>query len=65
MPDWKMFSADDHVDLAYLPGDLWQKRVPAAYRDRVPRLVETAEDWHWEMDGRPMGSSQKKDAVIT
>ncbi len=65
MPDWKLFSADDHVDLPYLPGDLWEKRVPAAYRERVPRLVETTSDWHWEMDGRLLGTPQKKDAVIT
>ena len=65
MPDWKMFSSDDHVDLPFLPGDLWQKRVPAAYRDRAPRLVETATDLHWEMDGALLGSPQQKNGVVT
>ena len=56
MPDWKMFSADDHVDLPYLPGDLWTARVPRKFRDRVPRLVESAEEWHWEADGELFGA---------
>ena len=65
MPDWKLFSADDHVDLPYLPGDLWEKRVPAKYRDRAPHLVETEADWHWEVDGALLGSPQRKDALVT
>ena len=61
MPDWKMFSADDHVDLPYLPGDLWIERVPRKFRDRVPRLVETAEGWHWEADGKLFGALYRYD----
>ena len=61
MPDWKMFSADDHVDLPYLPGDLWIERVPRKFRDRVPRLVETTEGWHWEADGKLFGARYRYD----
>ena len=61
MPDWKMFSADDHVDLPYLPGDLWAERVPRKFRDRVPRLVENAEEWHWEADGELFGARYRYD----
>ena len=61
MPDWKMFSADDHVDLPYLPGDLWIERVPRKFRDRVPRLVETTEGWHWEADGKLFGALYRYD----
>ena len=61
MPDWKMFSADDHVDLPYLPGDLWVERVPRKFRDRVPRLVENAEEWHWEADGKLFGVRYRYD----
>ena len=59
MPSWRFFSADDHVDLQYLPGDMWVKRVPQKYRDRVPRLIETEEGWHWEADGKLFGPSYK------
>ena len=61
MPNWKMFSADDHVDLPYLPGDLWTGRVPRKFRERVPRLVENAEEWHWEADGKLFGARYRYD----
>ena len=36
MPDTElMISADDHIDLGYLPSDLWQARVPAELRERT------------------------------
>lgn len=63
MPSWKMFSADDHVDLHYLPGDLWEKRVSARFRDRVPRLVEDQEGWRWEVNGKVFGRSLKWSAA--
>jgi Amidohydrolase len=61
MPSWKLFSADDHVDLQYLPGDMWVKRVPQKYRDRVPRLIETTDGWHFEADGKLFGRHYKYD----
>jgi hypothetical protein len=61
MPSWKLFSADDHVDLQYLPGDMWVKRVPQKYRDRVPRLIETKDGWHFEADGKLFGRHYKYD----
>jgi uncharacterized protein len=43
-------SADDHIDLRWLPKDLWTERLPANLRDRGPRVVETdkGECWTWE-----------------
>jgi len=38
-----MISSDSHV---FEPPDLWQSRVPRAFRERAPR-VETAEDADW------------------
>jgi len=35
--DYRMISADDHLDLQYLPADLWTSRLPTALRDRAPR----------------------------
>lgn len=52
---YKLFSADDHVDLKFLPLDLWQKRVPAAYRTRAPRIEERPEGRRWMVDGTPFG----------
>ena len=46
--DVKPISVDDHV---IEPPHLWQSRLPAAYRDRGPRVVELengTEAWLYE-----------------
>jgi predicted TIM-barrel fold metal-dependent hydrolase len=45
--DYRIISADDHIDMQWLPKDLWQKRVPAAWRDRAPKVVDTADGPYW------------------
>lgn len=54
--DYPIIDADAHV---YEPPDLWQKRVPAALRDRAPRVTRSAEGDVWSFDGgareRPVG----------
>ena len=45
--DYRIISADDHIDLQWLPRDLWQTRVPASWRERAPRVVDTPEGPHW------------------
>jgi predicted TIM-barrel fold metal-dependent hydrolase len=50
--DW-MISCDDHI---MEPPDLWQKRVPAEYRDRAPRVVHEngCDFWIFEDRKTPM-----------
>jgi uncharacterized protein len=36
--DFRMISVDDHIDLPYLPGDLWSTRLPTDMRVRGPRI---------------------------
>ena len=45
--EYRIVSADDHIDMPWLPRDLWQTRVPAAWRERAPRVVETPEGPYW------------------
>jgi predicted TIM-barrel fold metal-dependent hydrolase len=45
--DYRIISADDHIDLQWLPKDLWQKRVPAQWRERSPKVVESPEGPYW------------------
>ena len=45
--EYRVVSADDHIDLQWLPRDLWQKRVPAAYRERAPKVIDTADGPTW------------------
>ena len=44
---YQIVSADDHIDLRYLPRDLWEARVPAAARDSMPRVQPTAKGLAW------------------
>jgi uncharacterized protein len=47
---YQITSADDHIDLRWLPKDLWTERLPARLRERGPRVVPTekGECWTWE-----------------
>ncbi|MGH7326456.1 MAG: amidohydrolase family protein [Candidatus Rokuibacteriota bacterium] len=45
--EYRIISADDHIDLPWLPKDLWQKRVPAPWRDRAPKVVDTPDGPYW------------------
>lgn len=44
---FKLFSVDDHI---VEPPGVWVDRVPAAYKDRVPHVVEAdgRQMWVWE-----------------
>ena len=46
--DYLKISADDHIDLGYLPKDLWLDRVPRALRARAPHVEDrgdAGESW--------------------
>jgi hypothetical protein len=45
--NYRIISADDHIDLQWLPKDLWQKRVPAGWRERSPKVVDTPDGPYW------------------
>ncbi len=61
-PDQRLISADDHMDIHVLPPDLWQSRLPAAFRDRGPKVVETDDGPFWEVEGRQVSPSGRKAA---
>jgi len=46
----RFISADDHIDLRWLPKDLWTARLPVKLCERGPRVVEndTGAFWTWE-----------------
>ena len=48
MREYRLVSADSHVNE---PGDLWTARVPAAFRDRAPRIEHFAEGDAWVIEG--------------
>src|SRR5260370_10295791 len=61
---YRVVSADDHIDLTWLPKDLWQKLVPAQWREPAPKVVGTPEGPHctgygdrWGSWGGPRGTA--------
>jgi uncharacterized protein len=55
MPD-TMISADDHIDLGYLPKDLWIERLPESLKERAPRVEDKGEKGeYWVCDGETWG----------
>jgi uncharacterized protein len=48
--EYRFVSADDHIDLRWLPKDLWSERLPVKLRERGPRVVQTDKGacWTWE-----------------
>jgi len=61
-PEQRLVSADDHMDLHVMPPELWQERLPAALRERGPRVVDTEDGPCWVIDGRRSAPSGRKGA---
>jgi predicted TIM-barrel fold metal-dependent hydrolase len=55
MTRYPIISADDHIDLQFLPADIFTARVPPDIRDRVPRVIQTDSGGRWMYEGRDIG----------
>jgi predicted TIM-barrel fold metal-dependent hydrolase len=54
--DYELISVDDHIDLQYVPRDVWNERLPASLVERGPRVVETDDGTSiWVCDGQSCG----------
>jgi predicted TIM-barrel fold metal-dependent hydrolase len=53
--DYKLISADDHLDLQYLPPDLWTERLPASLKHRAPRVQQRDGRSVWVCEGEVWG----------
>ena len=57
MKDYKFISVDDHIDIQYLPKDLWTSRVPGHLAERAPHVEVDAEDnARWVCEGQVWGN---------
>lgn len=54
MTDYPLISADDHIDMQWLPADLWQSRVSAQLRDQVPHVEVTDRGAVWVLNDKVM-----------
>jgi predicted TIM-barrel fold metal-dependent hydrolase len=51
-----LISADDHIDLTYLPRDLWTARLPRTLAEQAPKVVEMADGPAWVREDRKWGA---------
>jgi len=45
-------SADNHLDMIWMPRDTWQSRLPAHLREAGPKVVERDNGSFWEYEGK-------------
>jgi predicted TIM-barrel fold metal-dependent hydrolase len=53
--NYTLISGDNHIDLTYLPPDLWAEQAPAKWKLLVPRAEELEDGLHWFVEGRDLG----------
>jgi predicted TIM-barrel fold metal-dependent hydrolase len=58
--DYKFFSSDDHLDMEYLPADLWTSRVTRAKKEEVPHRVDTPQGKRWLVAGEIVQRAERK-----
>ena len=51
----KVISGDCHIDIPWLPADLFLSNAPAHLKERMPHVVETSEGKQWVADGTLLG----------
>lgn len=50
-----IISADDHIDLCYVPRTLWQSRLPARLRERAPKVIASEDRQVWVREDKVWG----------
>lgn len=53
--NYTCISADNHLDLLWMPRNTWQSRLPAKQREAGPKVVETDRGSVWEFEGGAHG----------
>lgn len=57
MQEYRFFSADSHLDLKWMPADLWTDRLPSKFRDRAPKVISENGKTFWTWEGKQQGES--------
>jgi predicted TIM-barrel fold metal-dependent hydrolase len=53
--EYRVISADCHIDMTWMPGDLWTSQTPAKWKDAVPQVRQTPEGPRWYAEGKELG----------
>lgn len=51
---YNVISADTHLDVTWMPGDVFVENAPAGLKDRMPRVEETDKGPMWMVEGEEM-----------
>ena len=52
--EYTIISGDGHIDLRWLPHDLFVAHAPAQWKDQVPHVRDTPTGQHWFAEGRDL-----------
>jgi predicted TIM-barrel fold metal-dependent hydrolase len=52
---YNLISGDNHIDLTYLPPDVWSSQAPAKWKLVCPRVEELEDGLHWFVEGQDQG----------
>jgi predicted TIM-barrel fold metal-dependent hydrolase len=55
MTTYNPISGDNHIDLTYLPTDLWSSQAPGKWKLLVPRVEELEDGLHWFVEAQDQG----------
>lgn len=58
----KLISADDHMDMCYVPPTLFTDRVPKRWKELAPRVERLPQGPMWVREGKPWGVAGSKRA---
>ena len=53
--EYRIISADCHIDMTWMPGHLWVENAPAKWREQVPQVRETSNGPCWYAEGKELG----------
>ena len=52
---YNVISGDSHVDLHFMPEDMFVSNASAKWKDKMPHVVETEKGRRWQADGHDLG----------
>ena len=62
--EYNIISADSHVDLGYLPSDLFVVNAPSGLKGRMPRVVESEDGPVWRTGNVSLGPALRRSKNI-
>jgi predicted TIM-barrel fold metal-dependent hydrolase len=53
--EYRVISADCHIDMTWMPGDLWTTNAPAQWKEHVPQVRQTPDGPRWYAEEKELG----------